>query len=378
MTKNKLLTLIAMLVAVLLVGVYVAMQQVVKPEKTVEKFTEAVSKEDPKLLKKLVITDNKKAAVNDTSMKAMIDYLKKNNSSFDAIKEGLKQQVEDEDYVAQSQQISLIEDGKKWGLFPNYKLKVNTVMLKVTGQNKDDQLALTINQLKKPLYKEDEALYGPVIPGVYEMKVKVSNAMGSFFDEQKVDAWGNKEVSIITDSVQLARDDEKVQKDILSAIDVFNNDVASFQASGFNIEKLTNATDDIKNDPTMKADKAIFEETKNYIAELQFKYLGAIVNLDQVSLSYFDGQWKAQVNALVDYHSKLTLKESGESKEEQTKSIGQYLLVYNTEKKQWLIEGLQSKPAMGTEADSWKNKLDMKVKSPQVHTWSQSNEGNYF
>ena len=102
---------VALIAVVLVTMLFV--QQNNKPKKVVASFTEAVEKKDTAQLKELLDPDKKGTVVNDASIKAFATYLNKNDSSFDAIKDGLDEQVEDKDFSATNQQVSLVESGKK-------------------------------------------------------------------------------------------------------------------------------------------------------------------------------------------------------------------------------------------------------------------------
>ncbi|WP_100330028.1 TcaA second domain-containing protein [Bacillus xiapuensis] len=378
MTAHKWLITAAAIVVISLISALIWLQQATKPEKVIGRLTEAVSKEDPALLRGVLLPDDKKADVSEPAVMAMIHYLKENNGSFEAIKEGMQEQIAENDYSANGQQIHLVNEGKKWGLFPDYKLGVKTVSVKVSGLGEEDDLALSSGQLKKPLYKQDGQLFGPILPGLYEMRMKVSNQLGTFMDKEKLDAWGSQEVSLIADSVKLAREDKKVREDILSAVDIFNRDLSSFQASGFDMAKLTNAADEIKNDPAMERDRQLFEETKSYLEEIHTQYLGAVANMDKLDIHYFDGRWMAEVDAFVHFQNKVKIKGIKEFHEEPTKTIGSYTLVYDPKKKKWMIKSLQSIPATGSEVNDWKNTLEMKVSNPKVEVWSHKSQGDYL
>ena len=123
------------------------------------------NKNEPDGLKNVILTDDEKALVDKTTLQALVTYLKANNSSYQAIKDHLNEQVKNKDYTTSNQQISLVENGKQWGMFPNYKLKVKTLSIKVTGQNEDDKVKVSIKNLKKSLNKKEEATFGPVLPG---------------------------------------------------------------------------------------------------------------------------------------------------------------------------------------------------------------------
>ncbi|AEP01475.1 TcaA second domain-containing protein [Heyndrickxia coagulans] len=148
LTKHKWLIAIAAAVILVLAVIRIALSQASKPDRVLEKFENAVKTKDTKQLEGLIVADNPNALVNNTSLQAMIRYLKTNANSYQVIRDGIHNQIKDENYAETNQQISLVQDGKKWGFFPDYKLKVKTVHLKVTGQSDNDQLNVSIGNMK--------------------------------------------------------------------------------------------------------------------------------------------------------------------------------------------------------------------------------------
>lgn len=358
---------VALLAVVLVTMLFV--QQNNKPKKVVASFTEAVEKKDTSQLKELIDPVKKGTVVNKESIKAFAKYLNTNNSSFDAIKDGLNEQVEDKDYSATNQQVSLVESGKKWGIFREYKLKVKTGFIKVSGQNDDDQLSLSVDNLKESVKESKKDTYGPFLPGTYNTVTTVKNELGTFMKKDKVDVWGgSKEVTLVVDPDSLARNDKEVQKSVMSAVDVFNHDWAVFETSSFDTKKLTNVSDNIKDDTSIAAEN--FEQVKNYVDEVHSQYLGAVINLDDLDVSYFDGQWRAEAEAVVSYNSKMKLKNQKKMKDLSYKAVRDFSMIYNIDKKKWMIEGIEEYVADGTEED-WENKKEMKIKDPKLLKWNR-------
>ncbi|WP_245595224.1 TcaA second domain-containing protein [Fictibacillus gelatini] len=367
--KNKWLISSIVVAVVLVIGI-VILQQMNKPEKTVATFEQAVEQKKPNLLHGLIISDNKKAAVNDASLNALISFLKANNDSMQAIKEGLNKQIKDKDFTTSNQQISLVKDEKKWGFFTSYKLKVKTVKIKVTGQNEDDQINLSIQSLNKPLEKNKDALYGPVLPGTYQFVTTITNQLGTFMKKEKKEVWGSTNVSLLVDDSKLARNDKKIQKDITKALDKFNSDLPVVETSGFDTNKFTNVTEALKQASMLE--KEDFDVIKKYINEMQAQYLGAVVNIDELSINYFDNQWKADIQAFVSYNNKIKYSGQKSYKDVSYKSIRQYSLKYEPDRKKWMIDKVHDTETDGTEPDDWKVKVDMKIDNPPVMKWMRT------
>mgnify|MGYP001312257075 FL=1 len=115
LTKHKWLIAIAAAVIVVLAVIWIALSQASKPDRVLEKFENAVKTKDTKQLEGLIVADNPNALVNGTSLQAMIRYLKTNANSYQVVKDGIQNQIKDENYSETNQQISLVQDGKNGG-----------------------------------------------------------------------------------------------------------------------------------------------------------------------------------------------------------------------------------------------------------------------
>ncbi|MRX73389.1 hypothetical protein GJU40_14665 [Bacillus lacus] len=368
--NRKWIFLIAAAAAVIGVFLVYSLQQADTPKKTLDQFITAVDKKQMKELKELIIPDDQQAEVNNISLTAFIQYLQKNNSSYQVIKESLNEQVKNEDFTETGQQVSLIEDGKKWGIFQQYKIKVKTAFIKVTGQEEGDELNLSIKGINTTSNEKDEDVYGPVLPGDYPVLTTINNKLGTFIDESHVEAWGNKQVTLVVDSNKLAREDENIKKNILEALDVFNRDFSVYQTSEFDFTKMTNVSKKLESDILYANSE--FEMIKEYIDELHSQYLGAVVNLDDLIVDQFDQEWTAQVSALVAYDSKVKYREDDSFHDASYKVVTKYKLTYDAEAKSWLIDEIKGTVAEGTEDKDWKNKQEMMLEDPPVMIWSRT------
>ncbi|WP_082174293.1 TcaA second domain-containing protein [Bacillus sp. FJAT-27231] len=369
MNKKSFIVIPAVILLLAIGGVFFALKQASAPEKTVETLKEAVANDDPSLLQDRIVTDHEQAVVNKTSVQSLITYLKENSSSYDVIKEGLEEQIKKDDYTTTTQQVTLTEAGKKWGMFSEYKLKVKTAVIKITGQNEDDRVSLAAGKSEQAIKKQKNNEYGPVMPGTYDLKVKLMNDLGTFEKKEKKEVWGSSEVSVVVDSNALASADKAVQADVMKAMDVFNNDIAVYQTSGFNKTKLTNVTDEILEGSFMLQES--FKAVQGYIDEIHAQYAGAVVNMDDFSVHYFDGRWSADVTALIAYNNKVKYRNIQEFEDTSFKAVNTYSLSYDKTKKQWLIDNVKNREPVGKEEEYWKNKQEVKVNNPPILKWKR-------
>ncbi|KMY55995.1 hypothetical protein AC623_00980 [Bacillus sp. FJAT-27231] len=155
----------------------------------------------------------------------------------------------------------------------------------------------------------------------------------------------------------------------MKAMDVFNNDIAVYQTSGFNKTKLTNVTDEILEGSFMLQES--FKAVQGYIDEIHAQYAGAVVNMDDFSVHYFDGRWSADVTALIAYNNKVKYRNIQEFEDTSFKAVNTYSLSYDKTKKQWLIDNVKNREPVGKEEEYWKNKQEVKVNNPPILKWKR-------
>ncbi|MDY0404836.1 hypothetical protein P5G51_004960 [Virgibacillus sp. 179-BFC.A HS] len=368
--KTVLISSIAALVLILLIS-FIVLQQNHKPEKVVDRFVDAVKQKNTTILKEIIVPDDKKAVVEKNTLTALVNYLNANHNSFEVIKNSLQKQIKDDNYSDKSEQLYLIKDGKDMGMFPVYKLKAKTVALKISGQNETDKIALHVKGLKDALSKrkKDDA-FGPLLPGEYEVETSVKNDLGVFKEKEKKDVWGNPQVTITVDPEKLAHDDDKVRKDIMRTAITFNENLSKFVTSGLKADSFTASTEAFKTAFT-DGSEDYFQLIKKGIDELQSQYLGATINEGDMDISYFDGKWEAEVEAIVKYNEKVKIKGEKKFEDASYQALRTYSLVYDKVQNKWLIEAIQDTEADGTEPDYWEKKQEMKVKNPPVLKWTE-------
>lgn len=359
----------ALLVIGLVVAFFVINAQH-KPEKTVEIFNEAIADKDMSSLKEIIKPDKNEAQVNKASLTAFINYLNKNSESHQVIKEEFKKQIADDDFSTPTAQASLILDGKTLGMFPDYKVQIKTVNIKAKGVEEDDKLSLGVEGFKEQIreVEEEKNLYGPLIPGEYEINATLKNDLGNFTEKDKTDVWGDSEVSFLLDDEKLAENDKEIQKTLIATTNEFNESMSMFLASGFDEKEFKNVTDDLKK--SLGSASFEFELIKDYIEEIESKFTKSIVDMDEITLSHFDGKWSAEITMLVSYEEKLKLEDTP-AEDLSYSELRKYNLKYDTDKKQWIINDIQGEETEDSEADDWENKQEIDMKNSKKHIWKE-------
>ncbi|MCY8232089.1 TcaA second domain-containing protein [Priestia endophytica] len=369
----------AAIVLLLIVGASIVVQQNTQsPEEAVKEFEKAVSTKDTDLLSELIVPNNEKAQVNKTSLQAFANYLQSNSSSLEAIEDSLNEQLKEKNFTETNSQVSLVEDGKELLFFPKYKFEVKTMELAITGEQEGEKVTLSSNGFKKGLPKEKDSLYGPFLPGEYTFKLSVKTDLATFIGDRKKELWGTGKTSLLIDSEKMAQSDEKVKKDLVSAVELFNKDFSRYETSEFQLSAFSNATQELMSGESNYGEG--FEEVKDALDEIQSQYEGGIVDLDSLDISYFDGKWKANASAAVSYMNKVKVSGGKEFEDLSYGALRDYQLVYSSEKKQWLIDGMDEYDYDDDEVENWEYTQETNPNNP-VFKWTRDgkkDEGSYY
>lgn len=357
------------LIIITVIVVFIVLSNQYHPKNTVDAFNEAIEGKDVDSLKELIVTDEKDAEINEASLSAFINYLQANNESNQVIKKSLKKQLDNEDFTTSNEQVSLIEDGKTMGIFSNYKLKVKTVNLTIKGLDEDDQISLTIDGFEDKLSEVDneEDLYGPLLPGEYDIEATIKNKLGTFDEEKKVDVWGNTDVSFLMDSESLVRKNKNIQKDIIQAANAFNEDMSVYVTSGFEVDSFVNATEDLKDE--LSAFDYNFDSIKDYVEKIESEFLEATINMDEFDITQFDGEWEAEVTMFVSYDEMIKLKEE-DTEDLSYTELRILSLIFDKESDRWMVDDYNIEPFHQDDIDNWENKVEIDIDDSTNYEWS--------
>src|SRR5699024_3510458 len=200
------------------------------------------------------------------------------------------------------------------------------------------------------LAEEEDDLYGPLLPRDYTAEATVQNNMGTFKNEEKLDLCDDSSLSSLIDIEELASEREDVQKDIIKATNQFNEDMAIYVTSEFDVDEFTNVTDDFKS--SLIGLDTSFELNKEYIKEMESQFEKTIVDLDSIDLSQFDDEWEADATMLVSYKERIQLEDEDDFEDISYTELREFSMTYDLEEEIWVIEDYYDEDADESESDS--------------------------
>lgn len=122
--------------------------------------------------------------VSDSTMAPLSKHMNKNNDDLESLKSQLSSSGESKDG-----NFEYTQDGKKWFIFPNYKVKVKPVVPSITTSVDSADVTLNGKSLGKTGDSQSEFSLGHILPGDYDISVSkklsgknVPNNQSSYID----------------------------------------------------------------------------------------------------------------------------------------------------------------------------------------------------
>ena len=191
--KAKVLTATAAALAILLIGSYYIIGNMLGAQSIASEFIEAVQTKDVKTVKEFINDGQLELSVDDKQTEAFVTYLHEDPRRITAISERLKQDTllyeSDEsaptygnDYG--SSIVMLNNIGKKWLLFDHYTVQIRPAYMEVSSS--EDRTVIYLNdQEVGAVDSKKEKAFGPFLPGAYTVKAVVDGEYGKV--EQEID-----------------------------------------------------------------------------------------------------------------------------------------------------------------------------------------------
>src|SRR5699024_5073726 len=254
-----------------------------------------------------------------------------------------------------------------------------TVNVKVKGAEDDNDISLAIEGFDKPLeeVEEDENNYGPLIPGEYNVEATVQYELDEFEKDEDTEVSGDTEVSFLIDNHELVREHENSHEDIVSTLNEFNENMSVYVTSGFDTNEFTNVSDELKESLDVYDTKGDFEMIKEYIEKIESQFLKSIVNMDEMDMSQFDGDWQTEVSMIVSYDEKMKLEGTGSEDLSHT-VLRNFWLIYDADEEKWVVDDVMDEDAKESDADSWDEKEEIEVDDPPVRKWKKDGKDDSF
>lgn len=334
-------------------------------------FESAVKENDTAQLKKLLISDNKKVKISNSSTKALLDYLRTHHEAFNEVKRDLEKDINRQTLNSEGV-LSFSQTGRHFLFFKAYKLKLRAQAIVISGLRKGEVLAMSANQRNVPRKGNS---YGPILPGNYTVQEQLTNDLGIFIKKGKLSVWDGQ-VSIDVDSETWMAHSSAIQKQVIERIDQFNQEVSVWETSEYDPEKLPSATETFRESQSaMKREE--FDKLKSKLEKVQSAYLGMFVDPDSLTLTYYGDHWDATVDTVISYKYGYQLKKDKQMQDASYQRGVSYRLIYDRDQKQWLVSGFSDNYITEDMASDWKKKKEIKNPDPVIQTWS-ANGGTHL
>lgn len=189
--KSKIVTIISAVVVALLAGGYYLVKDMTSPTAVAEQFIDAINKKDAGTVKSYINVGQYEIKVNDQEAKTFITYLHNHPRMITSIAEGLLHDAstlegKSPSTTGETSPYATIQHkGKKWGLFENYTIQIQTFYTDVSSDAEKTDIFL--NGTKEITMNEDDKTLGPFLPGEYKIKAVVNGEYGKVEDEKVID-----------------------------------------------------------------------------------------------------------------------------------------------------------------------------------------------
>jgi len=161
--------LILAIVAIVQVGNYLS-----NPKKLEARFQRDVVSSNTSDLASILYCNDARITVDSKSIAPLLDYFKKNPSYYDEVIQNLNNDaLSPKDIsnlnITSSNTLTLTNVGKKFLVFPNYKINIKPSFVAITTTVKDVTFSINNIQIGKSDTDKSTKEFGPYIPGTYSI-----------------------------------------------------------------------------------------------------------------------------------------------------------------------------------------------------------------
>lgn len=204
--KTKVLSASILAAVVVLGGGYYAVDKMVmSPRAASEGFVKALKEKDIDKVKSYVNEGQIELSANDEQTKSFVEYLHRNPKVLSSINDGLSEETASYEETGTLDEVSdetqwpyahLQKDGKKWGIFDHYTVRVNPAYATVVSSEEDAMIYVDNQKVGKINSENGEKSVGPFLPGTHKIKAVIKNEGGSVSDEQSIDTFEEETASV--------------------------------------------------------------------------------------------------------------------------------------------------------------------------------------
>jgi len=167
---------------------YVYGRQAYSEGRSVLAFIEALEADDASRLSESLVTDRGGEAVDEETVRKLLDYFAENNLTDQAIADVQRGY---EGYVPDTRLLAVVKAGKHFGLYDRYRIAVTTTGVEATTNFKDAVIALDGKAVATADSDDYRVELGPLLPGRYELEASYDGELAHLRAEQSIEVSGN-------------------------------------------------------------------------------------------------------------------------------------------------------------------------------------------
>ncbi|MEN2667314.1 TcaA second domain-containing protein [Listeria aquatica] len=319
-----------------------------------KKLENALNEKNATKLQPLLLAKESTLKIDKQGTKAFITYMNHNQADKKQFLEQVKKSSENEQNEDADYQIT--EKGKSFLFFPKYVLTVKPMYFTVTTDAKQVSLTTFGETIS---YNKKKDLYGPLMPGTYNIKASVSDTIDVpivSLNEQSI-YHENKNLNLNVDDIMSK--DKKFQKEISQLADQSMIEYQQFWGTGMDRNKLVHFTDSYKGSDS--------ESIKEYISKIRILYKGIQVNKDSLEIDKKLDDWILTLDADIQMDGQMDTIVEGYSPKLQFNGVCKITFKYDQQKKSWLINGIENS---FSDAGDWDNIEKIEHKNAKALEWT--------
>ncbi|RYL90935.1 hypothetical protein [Sporolactobacillus sp. THM19-2] len=342
------------------------------PERTLERFEQAIRENKAEKLQGLMISADKKTAFDKKAAGGLLLYLKEEKDVFTEAMHALKEEIREGSFDSDAV-LTLTPSDKFLFFFTTYRVKIKPQMITVSGQQEGDRVSLKLEGKSVPQTEEKDR-FGPVFPGKYRLEKFLTNELGLFVKKEQIALWGD-EVTVQADTAQWVRSDPTFQKQVMASVHQFNAEVSEWETADYHPDKLPSATETFRMQQSQSR-MAQFATIRSHLEAIESSYLGMTVNLDSIEISRYGGRWNASIETVVSYKYVYWIKGDSHMYDDSYQRGVVFRMIWEAETRQWLIHGMDDTWETEEAAKKWTHKEKIRVQKPEVSRWQAEKGSN--
>ena len=172
--KSKIAIAVAIVLIVAVVAIFQVGNALSDPKKLETRFQNDIASNNISDLTSILYCSDSRLTVDSTNIAPLLNYFKSNPSYYDEVIQNLNNDARSPKdisnlSIASSNTLTLTNVGKKFLVFPNYKINIKPSFVDITTTVKDVTFSINNTQIGKSDTDKSTKEFGPYIPGTYSI-----------------------------------------------------------------------------------------------------------------------------------------------------------------------------------------------------------------